>query len=108
MFKGCTRLTTAPELPATTLAAFCYGNMFENCKSLTRAPELPAETLVTWCYDRMFKGCSKLNYVKVLGKRIAYSAQEWLEGVSSTGTLVCTREGDWYKPSSGWTLQYID
>ena len=34
MFNGCTSLTTAPALPATTLATGCYGNMFNGCTSL--------------------------------------------------------------------------
>ena len=35
MFNGCTSLTTAPSLPATTLANFCYNGMFSGCTSLT-------------------------------------------------------------------------
>lgn len=37
MFYGCTGLTTAPELPATTLANNCYENMFtgSNVKSIS-------------------------------------------------------------------------
>jgi hypothetical protein len=38
MFSGCTSLTTAPELPATTLAYACYQQMFVGCTSLTEAP----------------------------------------------------------------------
>lgn len=34
MFKDCTSLTTAPALPATTLARDCYNSMFKGCKSL--------------------------------------------------------------------------
>ena len=34
MFYNCTSLTTAPALPATTLADYCYGNMFYDCTSL--------------------------------------------------------------------------
>jgi hypothetical protein len=34
MFEGCSSLTTAPELPATSLANYCYWRMFENCSSL--------------------------------------------------------------------------
>lgn len=34
MFYGCTSLTTAPALPATTLAMDCYAGMFYNCISL--------------------------------------------------------------------------
>ena len=34
MFYGCTSLTTAPALPATTLAESCYECMFADCTSL--------------------------------------------------------------------------
>ena len=33
---------------------FCYFSMFRGCSSLTQAPELPATTLVDWCYQTMF------------------------------------------------------
>ena len=58
MFQGCTSLTQAPALPATTLANNCYQNMFDGCSSLTIAPELPATTLADYCYDNMFYDCS--------------------------------------------------
>ena len=61
MFNGCTSLTQAPELPATTLARSCYSMMFYNCSSLTQAPELPATTLANYCYDNMFNGCTSLT-----------------------------------------------
>lgn len=61
MFNGCTNLTTAPELPATTLAKFCYGSMFMNCTNLTSAPKLPATTLKDNCYLSMFYGCESLT-----------------------------------------------
>ena len=61
MFKGCSSLTTAPALPATTLANYCYNSMFQNCTSLTTAPELPATTLATSCYNGMFNGCTSLT-----------------------------------------------
>ena len=64
MFNGCTSLTQAPELTATTLADWCYLNMFRNCSSLTQAPALPATTLVDNCYREMFRGCTKLNSIK--------------------------------------------
>ena len=34
MFYGCIALTTAPALPATTLANYCYSNMFFNCPNV--------------------------------------------------------------------------
>jgi hypothetical protein len=61
MFEGCAALTTAPDLPATTLTVACYRNMFKGCKALTTAPDLPATTLVIFCYDGMFFGCSSLT-----------------------------------------------
>ena len=61
IFQGCTSLTTAPELPATTLADGCYSSMFRNCKSVTVAPSLPATTLVNSCYSNMFNGCTSLT-----------------------------------------------
>jgi hypothetical protein len=61
MFYGCSSLTQAPALPATTLAYGCYCSMFEKCASLTQAPELPATTLATNCYYVMFKGCTALT-----------------------------------------------
>ena len=65
MFNGCTSLTTAPELPATTLAVNCYYGMFINCTSLTAAPDLPATTLNNTCYTYMFSGCTSLTTVPV-------------------------------------------
>ena len=38
LFKDCSVLTTAPELPATKLAENCYASMFCGCTSLTSAP----------------------------------------------------------------------
>ena len=61
LFSGCTALSTAPELPAMTLADYCYFYMFNGCSSLTTAPELPARTLKDRCYCYMFNGCSSLT-----------------------------------------------
>ena len=62
LFEGCSQLTTAPELPSTSLAGYCYHNMFYNCTSLTKAPsKLPATTLPGYCYRGMFYGCTQLT-----------------------------------------------
>lgn len=66
MFNGCTALTSAPELPATTMANGCYQGMFFNCSSLATAPALPATTLDAYCYGSMFYGCSSLTYAPAL------------------------------------------
>ena len=66
MFYGCTSLTNAPELPATTLTYGCYTNMFGDCTSLTRAPALLATTLSSYCYYSMFSGCTGLTQAPAL------------------------------------------
>lgn len=116
MFNGCTSLTTAPELPATSLVGECYMYMFENCTALTVPPsELPATLLADECYDSMFRGCTSLTkspYMKFtsLGQyscelmfldcsslreiKLAYTGifyardfYAWVEGVASSGTF---------------------
>ena len=66
MFNNCTSLTTAPELPATTLTYKCYQAMFYGCTALTVAPELPATTLTNCCYQAMFSGCTALTVAPTL------------------------------------------
>jgi hypothetical protein len=64
--------------------------MFYDCSSLTTAPELPATTLAYWCYRYMFNGCSNLNYIKMLATDISADdcLYNWVKGVASTGTFV--------------------
>lgn len=90
LFYGCTSLTTAPELPSTTLAEGCYEEMFRGCTSLIKAPELPATTLAVNCYQYMFSGCSNLNYIKCLATDISATGctSSWVNNVSQTGTFV--------------------
>lgn len=66
MFRGCTSLTTAPSLPATTLTGDCYSYMFSGCASLTTAPALPATTLASQCYFYMFSECTSLTTAPAL------------------------------------------
>ena len=62
MFEGCTSLTQAPDLPATELKTLCYYSMFSGCTSLVKAPKkLPAKELDNYCYESMFKGCTSLT-----------------------------------------------
>ena len=61
MFGGCTSLRAAPSLPATAMKYSCYAAMFQGCTSLTAAPSLPATTLADYCYSSMFQGCTSLT-----------------------------------------------
>ena len=119
MFNGCTSLTTAPELPATTLADQCYYSMFNGCTSLTTAPELPATTLVRSCYASMFYGCSNLNYIKAMfttdpNLNIGRSkpCASWVYGVHSVGTFVKNSAATWTLTGvngipSGWSVETV-
>ena len=91
MFENCPILNTAPKLPATTLAGFCYYSMFQGCTSLTQSPVLPADDLVDNCYAYMFQGCTSLNYVLAgFYNWEQYATEDWLNNVAATGTFVCS------------------
>ena len=115
MFNGCTSLVNTPALPATTLAEYCYFWMFSNCTSLVKAPELRATTLAKCCYTSMFYGCSSLNEVNCYmpstiseediptytGDGSNTSMEQWLKGVSSTGTFYTNKDADWPSGTNG-------
>ena len=113
MFYNCRALTTAPELPATTLAESCYSSMFMFCSSLTTAPSLPATTLAVYCYGYMFQYCTSLNYIKCLATSITATdcTTNWVDGVAPTGTFVkADGMSNWPIDSvngipPGWTVQ---
>ena len=44
-----------------TMSENCYAEMFYGCTNLTRAPALPATTLANYCYAAMFYGCTNLK-----------------------------------------------
>ena len=108
MFRGCTGLTQAPELPATTLANSCYNYMFYGCTGLIQAPVLPATKLKTYCYRYMFNGCSNLNYIKCLVTNTSSITYNWVSGVASTGTFVKSSGVNWKTGArgipSGWDV----
>ena len=90
MFDGCTPLTTAPALPATTLATECYRGMFLGCTSLATAPALPAATLATGCYRAMFYNCTKLSSIEVSFTSWTQATDQtlaWVTSVASSGTF---------------------
>ena len=65
MFSGCTSLTTAPRLPATTLADNCYSYMFDSCSNLASI-------------DVRFTSWDPTN-----------ATYEWLRSVGDSGTFTC-------------------
>ena len=114
MFIDCTSLVNAPTLPATTLKQRCYYWMFTRCSSLTKAPELTATKLASGCYTAMFQSCVRLNEVRcqipstIIASDISSTyAENWLFGVSSTGTFYTNVDAHWHPGASGiptgWT-----
>lgn len=83
--------------------------MFNGCTSLTTAPELPATTLAQGCYSNMFKGCSSLNTIKIgyIGNFSTTYFNNWVNGVSASGTFYYDGD-DMTRGNSaiptGWTI----
>lgn len=91
-FLNCTGLADASNLilPATTLKNTCYYRMFKGCTSLTTAPELPAPQILDNSYKEMFSGCSALNYIKCLAtSKTTDSTTYWVLDVQTvSGTFI--------------------
>ena len=76
--------------------------MFNSCMSLTSAPELPATTLAVGCYDSMFSGCINLNYIKCLATDISAKdcTTNWLKSTAKKGTFVKAEGVTWTEGDS--------
>ena len=93
MFRGCTSLEVAPELPATTLGQSTYGYMFYGCRNLRTGPSaIPAITFPERCCQSMFEGCSSLLAAPEFAPTTlnAYCCRSMLYGCSSmvTGPVI--------------------
>lgn len=117
LFIGSTGLVDASKLilPVTNLIQYsllCYGSMFYGCTSLRTAPELPSETPTDTCYTTMFYNCSNLNYIKCLATEFTGDMNNWVYGVSPTGTFVKKAGVTWPTGASGiptnWTVEEVD
>lgn len=74
--------------------------MFRMCTSLNIAPELPATTLKTSCYEYMFFSCRSLNYIKAAcPPNLETSKYYWVNQVSGTGTYIISDSN--YDPNNG-------
>lgn len=102
----------------TQKARFCW--LFYYCGVLTSAPELPATTLADDCYYNMFYNCKKLSTVTMLAPsgQITDSFTGWLNGAgtgASSRTLKVQDEAaynalignSWYLPDM-WKKGYMD
>ena len=114
MFQDCTNMIKAPSiLPATNLAMFNeYRNMFKGCSKITTAPVLPAETIGQGSYYGMFSGCTSLTGITCLATDISTDGctTNWVAGVASSGTFTkAAGMSSWTTGVNGipsnWTVQ---
>ena len=78
LFVDCDILISAPDLPATELASYCYEGMFQNCTNLVDGPdELPATHLPESCYAYMFSRCYKLEEVPKMPTTTQVTVEEY-------------------------------
>ena len=100
MFSNCTNLVSAPVLPATTLADYCYYSMFKNCKKLSTVTMLALESEITsksycvtdWLYEagtdassRTLKVQDAAAYTKLEGT--GHLPDNWKKGATNTTVL---------------------
>lgn len=125
MFGRCSNLVTAPPILSINKVfgdgpfipgAYLCGYMFSGCTALTTAPEIVVNSTNKGAlFGNMFDGCSSLNNVTCLIKNNDFSGtfmkpfQNWLTGVSATGTFVKNKNADWWESGasgipSGWTV----
>ena len=88
--------------------------LFKGCTSLTKAPLLPATTLSKYAYYYMFEGCQSLKEVRISATKTATGAlSNWLNGVSATGDFYCDPNATIFPTDSvsgipkGWTRRNI-
>lgn len=113
MFNGCTSLVIPPkEIRLDNPINYSqFRGMFLGCTSLTKSPDLYIPKLPTLCFYQMFDGCSSLQRIKCLATDMTGSncLQNWVRGVSSTGTFIKHPDATWVTGASGipsgWTIE---
>ena len=117
-FAGITTLNDAENvvIPSNLIVGtenyngYTFEGMFADCTSLTKAPILPLSTLYYGTYNKMFSGCTNLQYIKCLATNFSGEnpTQNWVSGVSQTGTFVKKSGSTWASGTdgipSGWTV----
>ena len=90
LFYNDTELIRASELVLpSSVVGRSYQQMFYGCTSLTTAPTLPATTLTVYCYQGMFANCTSLNEITSYANDISASEciYYWVNGVAASGTF---------------------
>ena len=96
LFSGCTQITSAPELPAKTLANYCYRYMFNGCTNLSSVTMLATDVgandcLRSWLFDA---GTGAISRTLTVASAVAYTAIEstlpdnWKKDVEGGATVI--------------------
>ena len=101
------------DIRQTELGNACFLGMFRNCTGLTTAPDLPESSLTERCYSYMFSGCVNLKSIKVrFVDAWGFSTLNWFENASSTGIFykpnALPEEYGKDKIPTGWKVINID
>ncbi len=93
---------SAPLVLPSTVNARCYKNMFRGTL-LTTAPDLPATTVADACYASIFRECPNLtsarcNLRNATKEQLENAVDKWL--VKSGSTTMLNNEGTLYCPES--------
>lgn len=111
LFKNCVGLMNVENIILPEIVkGYSFTYIFQGCTSITTAPDILATSYKTTTQPLQyaFDGCSSLNYIKCMlsGKNI--SLNTWVNGVSSTGTFVKASGATWSTGASGipsgWTV----
>ena len=96
----------------STLPENCFSQLFDGCTSLTQAPALPATTLANHCYESMFVNCTSLAFIEAMFTTEPGSnyTNQWVYGVAQNGTFVKSAQASWDVSGingipTGWTVE---
>ena len=115
MFYNCSSLVHCPIKSVPDSAPTqCFSSLFRGCTNLVDAFELPALVLNTNSYTSMFRD-TKVSYIKMLATDISANGclSHWTYGVPSSGIFVKNIDATWTNVDdsgvpSGWTIIYYD
>ena len=111
IFERCTSLTDASNIIINAVGESSCASSFSGCSALTATPLLNVSRLAKGCFNITFQNCSSLTYVKCLATDISATncLNNWLSGVSSTGTFIQAEGVTWPRGASGiptnWTIE---
>lgn len=113
LFYNFANLLTAPDMPATTGANYCYYATLYGT-GITESPEIMLEVVNTSACRSFMSNCSNLSLVKVHFTNVSasYAISNWLLDVADSGTLYCPQSLVLTNGSNGlpngWTRQDLE